>query len=393
VRGTSAKYERVCFEKGLTLGPPLAEFVSPGHPLLAATIDLTLERARAALAQGSVLIDHSPLATEPRVLLYLDDMINSSATDEHGGQRTVSRRLAFVSLNKNGTFVPEGQAPHLDLTPASEEERIKAQSLAQLSWVDTANIAEMVTTYALAAITKPHLDEVRARVEPRIDRIAAAVRERLIFLIAWWRNRAEELKADELRGKKTKLSAGNAAARADDFEHRLQERLQELALERNLIPTSPQLLGAALVIPATLLNGTTEQQISQDVAARQRTEQLAVAAVMKHERERLGMAIVQDIGAEKRGYDVYASTGISDGHRFIEVKGRVAGASDFVLTRNEMLTCLNEQGRYWLALADVEGEQVVRLRYAKAPITDKVPFGMTQAVFTTSSFNWEEVPL
>jgi hypothetical protein len=251
----------------------------------------------------------------------------------------------------------------------------------------------MVTTYALAAITKPHLDEIRARVEPRIDRIAAAVRERLIFLIAWWRNRAEELKADELRGKKTKLSAGNAAARADDFEQRLKERLEELALERNLVPTNPQLLGAALVIPATLLQGVTQQQISQDVAARQKTERLAVEAVMKYEREQLGMSVVQDVGAEKRGYDVYASNGLSDGHRFIEVKGRVAGASDFVLTRNEMLTCLNEQDRYWLALADVEGEVVVRLRYAKAPITDKVQFGMTQAVFTTSSFEWEEVPL
>ncbi len=393
VRGTAGKYERVCFEKGLTLGPPLAEFVSPGHPLLAATIDLTLERARSALAQGAVLIDHSPLVTEPRVLLYLDDMINSSAIDEHGGQRTVSRRLAFVSLRKDGTFAPEGQAPHLDLTPASEEERAKIQASDQLAWIDTANIAEMVTTYALSAITKPHLDEVRARVEPRIDRISAAVRERLIFLIAWWRNRAEELKADELRGKKTKLSAGNAASRADDFEQRLKDRLEELALERNLVPTNPRLLGAALVVPASLLQGVSEQQISQDVAARLRTERLAVEAVMKYEREKLGMTVVQDVGAEKRGYDVYASTGLSDGHRFIEVKGRVAGAADFILTRNEMLTCLNEQDRFWLAFADVEGEKVVRLRYAKAPITEKVQFGMTQAVFTTSSFQWEEVPL
>jgi len=393
VRGSAARYERVCFDKGLILGPPLAEFVSPGHPLLAATLDLTLERAGSALTQGSVLIDHSPLATEPRILLYLDDMINSSAVDEHGGQRTVSRRLAFVSLGKDGNFAPEGHAPHLDLMPASEEERVKLQSLPNMAWVDAENIAERVTTYALAAITKPHLDEVRARIEPRIDRIAAAVRERLIFLIAWWRNRAEELKADELRGKKTKLSAGNAAARADDFEKRLKDRLQELALERNLVPTNPQLLGAALVIPAALLDGVPEAQVSQDVADRQRTERLAVEAVMKHERERLGMPVVQDVGAEKRGYDVYASTGLSDGHRLIEVKGRAAGASDFVLTRNEMLTCLNEQDRYWLALADVDGDTVVRLRYAKAPITERVQFGMTQAVFTTSSFEWEEVPL
>jgi len=107
VKGAALRYERVTFEKGLMLGPPLAEFVSPGHPILAATIDLTLERARSSLAQGAILIDDSPFAKEAKVLLYVDDMINSSATDEHGGQRTVSRRLAFVALKTKTAASPQ----------------------------------------------------------------------------------------------------------------------------------------------------------------------------------------------------------------------------------------------------------------------------------------------
>ena len=42
------RYERVVFEKDLITphGQPLAAFICPGHPLLDATLDLTLERHR-----------------------------------------------------------------------------------------------------------------------------------------------------------------------------------------------------------------------------------------------------------------------------------------------------------------------------------------------------------
>ena len=38
-------------------GQPLAAFVCPGHPLLDAAIDLTLERHRDLLRRGTVLVD------------------------------------------------------------------------------------------------------------------------------------------------------------------------------------------------------------------------------------------------------------------------------------------------------------------------------------------------
>jgi hypothetical protein len=42
------RYERIAFEKSLVApqGQPLAAFVCPGHPLLDAVIDITLERHR-----------------------------------------------------------------------------------------------------------------------------------------------------------------------------------------------------------------------------------------------------------------------------------------------------------------------------------------------------------
>jgi len=52
-------YERVTFDKELihVQGKPMAAFLSPGHPLLDATIDCILERYRELLKRGAVLVD------------------------------------------------------------------------------------------------------------------------------------------------------------------------------------------------------------------------------------------------------------------------------------------------------------------------------------------------
>ena len=51
-----ARYERIAFDKSLVApqGQPLAAFICPGHPLLDAVIDLTLERHRDLLKRGTV---------------------------------------------------------------------------------------------------------------------------------------------------------------------------------------------------------------------------------------------------------------------------------------------------------------------------------------------------
>src|SRR6202521_2944056 len=75
------RYERIAFEKKLVAPPgqPLAAFVCPGHPLLDATIDLTLERHRDLLKRGAVLVDQRDLGTRPRVLFYLEHAIQDGS--------------------------------------------------------------------------------------------------------------------------------------------------------------------------------------------------------------------------------------------------------------------------------------------------------------------------
>ncbi|MGH9069199.1 MAG: helicase-related protein, partial [Acidimicrobiales bacterium] len=53
-----ARYERVSFDKSLLKvdGRPVAELLAPGHPLVEAVLDLTLERHGALLRRGTVLV-------------------------------------------------------------------------------------------------------------------------------------------------------------------------------------------------------------------------------------------------------------------------------------------------------------------------------------------------
>jgi|SRR5271157_326797 len=57
--------------------------------------------------------------------------------------------------------------------------------------------------------------------------------------------------------------------------------------------------------------------------------------------------------------------------RFIEVKGRLAGANTVTITKNEILTALNKPDEFYLAICLVDGDSVdvryVRQRFEKEP--------------------------
>src|SRR2546428_44303 len=88
-----ARYERIAFEKDLIAPPgePSAAFVCPGHPLLDATLDLTLERHRDLLRRGAVLVDERDLSTTPRVLFYLEHAIQDATVTRTGDRLTISK--------------------------------------------------------------------------------------------------------------------------------------------------------------------------------------------------------------------------------------------------------------------------------------------------------------
>ena len=58
---------------------------------------------------------------------------------------------------------------------------------------------------------------------------------------------------------------------------------------------------------------------------------------------------------ENHGWDILSCTPDHE-VRFLEVKGRVAGATTVTVTRNEMLAALNQPRRWFLVVVFVDGE-------------------------------------
>ena len=114
------RYERIAFEKSLVApqGQPLAAFVCPGHPLLDAVIDLTLERHRDLLKRGAVLVNERDGGDRPHVLFYLEHAIQDASLTRTGERRIVSKRMLYVELDADGVTRHVHYAPYLDYSAA-----------------------------------------------------------------------------------------------------------------------------------------------------------------------------------------------------------------------------------------------------------------------------------
>ncbi|MCC6800253.1 MAG: DUF3883 domain-containing protein, partial [Anaerolineae bacterium] len=84
------------------------------------------------------------------------------------------------------------------------------------------------------------------------------------------------------------------------------------------------------------------------------TEQTAMQAVMETE-IRLGHS-PRDVSADSLGYDIESRDGETGLLRFIEVKGRHAGAETVTVTYNEIRALCNRPDTGILALAEVDDD-------------------------------------
>src|SRR5690606_40626551 len=105
------------------------------------------------------------------------------------------------------------------------------------------------------------------------------------------------------------------------------------------------------------------------------TEEIAMRAVLETERALGNMPV--DVSSENLGYDIESRDPRSGETRFIEVKGRRAGADTITLTRNETLTALNSPERYILAIVEVKDGQARPPRYVRNFVSSPPDLGIT----------------
>ncbi len=388
-------YERITFEKDLVnvQGKPTAAFVCPGHPLLDTTIDLILERYRDLLKLGAVLVDEEDFPGEPRALVFLKHSIQDERRDESGRRNIISRQLQFVELDMHGNAKNAGYAPYLDYrAPEPDEMPSVEKILEDLPWQRT-ELEGKVLDYAVSHIVPKHLEEIRSTREALIKKVGAAVKDRLTKEITHWDSMAQKLKEEERAGKRNaRMNSELARRRSEELTNRLQNRLADLEQERKISAVPPVVIGAALVVPARMLQ---KDDILEEAETglfgkdRKLIESLAMEAVMKVE-QKLGYE-PKDVSSQNLGYDIESSIPGTGKLRFIEVKGRTAGASSVTVTKNEILTALNKPEDFILALVEVDGEQTVP-HYIRQPFGREPDFGVTSVNYQITELLENEVP-
>ncbi|PIE22546.1 MAG: RNA helicase [Planctomycetota bacterium] len=376
-----ARYERIAFQKDLIApqGQPLAAFVCPGHPLLDATLDLTLERHRDLLRRGTVLVDERDSGKEPRLLFYLEHAIQDGSQTPSGERRVISRRMLHVEMDAAGNTRHLGYAPYLDYRPlrAGEPGIEVLLQRPECSWISR-ELEHRATSYAIAKVVPEHLEELRDRRLTWIEKARAAVKDRLTKEISYWDHRSEQLKLQEQAGKpKARVNSKEARRRADKLQARLQKRMAKLDLEKQISALSPVVLGGLIVVPAGLLADMTGQALPRALqgADQQASAARARAAVMAVERE-LGFE-PRDREFEKLGYDIESRDPATGKLRFIEVKGRISGAETITVTRNEILYSLNKPEDFILAIVEFLDDTEHRVHYLRRPFQRDPDFGAT----------------
>ncbi|MEI4941180.1 helicase-related protein [Aeromonas caviae] len=373
-----SRYERVCFEKQLIrpTGKVLAELLHPVHPLMHSLLDLTLQAHRTKLKQGAVLVDPADEGDEPRLIMMLEHSIRETSEQ---AKSVASRRLQFVAIDTACRASYAGWAPHLDLQPIADADLALVQDILHSPWLSQP-LEPLALQLASEKLVPEHFAEVKTRRELQADKTLTAVHERLIKEINYWQDRFLKLSDDVKAGKQPKMQPENARRRVDELTARLQQRTAELTALKQVVSSTPVVIGSALVIPQGLLAKRKGEAIfSPDAASRAHIEKIAMQAVTQAE-QALGHMVI-DVSADKCGWDITARPQLNaDGSlkpdRHIEVKGRSKGQTTITVSRNEILYALNQADKFLLAIVLVEGDNTEVPFYIRQPFTKEPDMGV-----------------
>ena len=367
------RYDRVTFNKAHIDrdGADRADLVSPGTPLLSAVVDKVLADHGHTLQSGALLLDSDDPSTEPRLLVYLDHSV-TDGRQVHGQRQLVSRRFQYVEIDRHGNTLDPGSEPYIGYGPVPDDLRERLFGHLDLDWADQA-AESAARDWAIEHMAGPHFEEMNVVTGERIAKTREAVRERLEGEIRFWDQRAEELKAQELAGKKPRVNSGRARSRADELEARMARRRLELDQEADLHNNPPTIVGAALIVPQGLVDQLDGTPPAPDaVADKMETDRRAVAAVLAAERT-LGRNPEAQVH-NNPGFDILSidpETGI---HYFIEVKGHLPQTTEISVSAQQVQKAKANPDRWRLAVASVptDPDEEPAVRYLLEPFRDTV---------------------
>ena len=338
----ATRYDRVTFdiEHVLDATGARAELLAPGHPLHDAVTDQTIIQWRQTLERGTVLV--SPTVQEPRLLVGVIEEI-ADATDT-----AVARRFSYAFIDEHGTIEAAGPAPYLDCVAAPLTTEVISGPRAALAGPGRGASGELDHRQPA-----PRLPAARSRSAARPSCTACATRSSVASIRRTtasssrrWSPRSRSRPARNPRRLHTSLMY-----KAADLEGRRTARLALLDRQLQMQAKPPRVVTAALVLPLAAVETQIPADAPMHAVETKEVERRGVELVLATERA-LGRTPVEQ-AFNNPGFDILSQRDGEDPIR-IEVKARIAGAEDFFVTHNEVLTALNSAPRYRLALVRVD---------------------------------------
>lgn len=355
------RYERVCFDRLFIEPTPKADLIAPGHPLLDAVVDAVTERFAAVLSRGAVLSDRTDSDESPRLLVS----VRQEVVDGHEPPRPVLKRFGYVELYPDGKRHDRAvEAPYLDYDALTLEELDLVRPLLAEAWIVDA--PKLALSWAAGTDLPRQVATLQQRISADAARTRRMVSRRLAQEINYQYLRQAEFAAQLRAGKVVRHRPEAIERHIAQLEQRRERRMAELDREEHLRPLPPVVASLALVIPQGLLDrlaGTREMPVEHYTLDTKRVEMRAVRAVAAAERALGRIPEVQphnNPGFDIRSWDPTAGHSV-----FVEVKGRVEGAEDFIVTRTEVVGGRNAD-HYRLALVQV-GPAADEVRYVTNP--------------------------
>ncbi len=315
------EYKKLTFQKDQSKRYPDAELFGPGHPLFESVVDRIITLYSNDVRSGAAFFD--PDRKEESVVAFFRVPVRD------GRGRTAGDRLVALE-------VPKGEPPKRT-NPSILIDCKPAQSWEPDSESPGLGSETPVLEWGYKEVFRPYLEELQVRRTRDLSLARRHVEISLNSLIAESQRKIMKYKKQQERGQDMAIAITAEENRKRELEERLQRRLKEIGLEKNLSLSRPELIGTALLLP--MPHGPAMAGIARD----DEVEAAAMRFVIKFEQDEGRKPI--DISKENQGFDV-RSEGKED-LRYIEVKGRSTQGSVW-LTPNEWQMAHRFANNYWL---------------------------------------------
>lgn len=373
----SEAYERITFDPAHIRreGKTDATLIAPGHPLLRAVIQLTIDQLGFQLARGAVFVDSSEDQSESLEMVFtVEQRVRAANSDD-----LLSHHFDYVVVGADGPHATLPKPPFLGMAGPSEDASKEIEALIGTPWLREVN-EQNVKAWSFRESLEPRLADLRALRARDVDRTIEQVEARLTAEINHWDRIHFELESAENEGKSGKVKSEAAFSRARELEDRLNARIGELRSSRDAVALPGLVRSVAVIIPSRMLQKASEAGAGLFAKDTTEVERRAVDLVLRCERE-LGRTPTE-MPRNNKGYDIASHD--ADGQvYFLEVKGRIDGADTFTITSPEVSFAQDQGERHRLALVRVSTEAADQdqVRYIKNAFDHVIPS------LTTASYN------